>query len=644
MKFKNKKLKFNRAKGFTLIELLIVIGITIAISGVGISSYINQKRAKSLDFMAQEIVGYLRYAQQKSMVQEDGAQWGVHFENPTSGDDFYALYTGSSYTSAEETRYLLEGIEFQTPASGNSVDMSYEKLTGLLFEGSYQQIILQNTSGLTKNVLTCEQGLISYDQDISICSAVIDDTSPVVSNVTGFNLAYGSYVDSPFDLSADINEGQGGLLSCEYTINDGTNWYLATVEGGGPSYTCTKNDITSSDGTNLTLNMRATSGGGTGTGTSITRTVDSIGPTCSDNWTDNWTANSPVSITITPNDARSGVASTKYCVDILDTCYPSASSTSASVSCDSDSTCTQYTRYASWDNVNNVGSVYSKRVRQDKEAPTDGTLTGPPGNAQVSLSWTVASDTGSGLATIDTYKLVYSTSSLPDINCVSDTQIYTGTSTSYLHTNLTNDITYYYRNCAYDVVNNVSTGSAASSTPHLLADGEICSLGGDCISGYCYLDEDGDRYAPATGTKKCQPNSQIAGIDCCDSDDRAYPGESTYYSSINNCDSWDYDCSGTTNKLNCTYDSVVKSGQACTCYWTSTCLAGTKTGYQYCEETGHTASCGDTNTNEGCTVGCNVKCPSNGDWDCARPPCPGVSCSYSTYYSSSTSQRTCSCK
>jgi len=622
-------------KGFTLLEVLIVVGITIVLSGVGISTYVNQQRIKLFDTTTQKIVGYLRYAQQKSMAQEDGNQWGVHFENPASGDDFYALYTGSSYVSAEETRYLPDGITFQTPSSGNAIDMSYEKLTGLLSGSSYKQIILQNTSGSTKNVLTCKQGLISYDQDVSICSAVVDDTPPVVSNVTASNVTYGSYVDSPFDLSADINEGQGGLLSCEYTINNGTNWYSATVGGYGPSYTCTKTDITSSDGTSLTLNMRGTSGGGTSTGTSIARTVDAIGPTCSDNWTDNWTANSPVNITITPNDARSGVASTKYCVDSSDVCYPSNIGTSASVSCASGSTCTQYTRYASWDNVNNVSSVYSKIVRQDREVPTDGTLTATPGSTQVSLSWTVASDTGSGLATLDTYKLVYSTSSSPAVNCTSGTQIYTGTSTSYLHTDLTNDTTYYYRNCAYDAVNNISTGSTASSTPHLLANGEVCSLGGDCTSDFCYVDEDGDRYDPGSGTKKCQANSQIAGTDCCDSDDRAYPGESTYYTSTNNCGSWDYDCNSSTSKNSDCSKQTVEKSSANSCYNKDKCGYTSYTRYITCtEESAGTASCGQSHSYHYCHS--NTCYGYNAENECVAGT-PGVYDDYST-------SKTCGCK
>jgi len=212
---------------FTLVELLIVIGVTATLSVVGIGFYVNQQKAKILENTAQEIVNYLRYAQQKSVSQEQGFQWGVHFDNPTSGSDFYGLYSGSSYATTTETKYLPAGIEFQNPAPSNSVDVSFKKLTGFLSEGAYQNIVLKDSTGLTQNIVICYQGTISYNVDIAMCGELggLDTTPPIVSNVSASNTSYGSYVDTPFDLSADINETAGGVTSCDYTINGGTNWY-----------------------------------------------------------------------------------------------------------------------------------------------------------------------------------------------------------------------------------------------------------------------------------------------------------------------------------------------------------------------------------------------------------------------------------
>jgi len=152
-----------KAKAFTLMELLIVVAITTILASVGISSYVNQQRAKLLDTSAQEIVGYLRYAQQKSIGQEGGNQWGIHFENPASSDDFYALYTGTSYTSPEETRYLSSGIEYESPTAGNSIDVSFSKLTGASATSTTQSITIKSiVTNSTSTISISSQGLISY--------------------------------------------------------------------------------------------------------------------------------------------------------------------------------------------------------------------------------------------------------------------------------------------------------------------------------------------------------------------------------------------------------------------------------------------------------------------------------------------------
>jgi len=598
-----------RFRGFTLLEIIIVIAITATMATIGIGYYANISKTKLLDKTAEEIVAYLKYAQQNSVVQKDGTQWGVHFENPSSGQDFYALYAGTTYSSPIEIKYLPEGIEFSIPQTASSADISFTKLTGLLSTGGYKQIILKEIStNQTKNVLSCYQGLISYNIDISVCGEG-DTSPPVIGTVVASNVAYGSYVDSPFDLSAEVTEEQGALQSCEYTINGGINWYSAGISGYGPTYICTKTNISSSDGASLSLNIKATSRGGTSNGSVVNKTVDALPPFCSDNWTDNWTSSSSVSITLSCTDERSGVGSVKYCidtsnscspsnsgvnidvscgasqcclqyvrylaidnvgnqsqtyskrvrqdtqnptasdnwtdtwiattpvtvtisptdgsgsgiqatyycVDTANTCTPTTSGTSASVSCASGSVCTQYVRYYTKDNVNNNSTTYSKRVRQDLSAPTNGTLTATAGNQQVSLSWSGFADSGSGLATSNTYKLVYMINRFPS-DCSEGTQIYRGPSTSYTHTGLTNGTTYYYRVCAYDAVGNISTGATAYATPtgscpstclelcQMIYNG--CALGASC-GDYCIP---GTQVSPPPGCPLVCPSQQIC---CC---------------------------------------------------------------------------------------------------------------------------------
>jgi hypothetical protein len=85
-----------------------------------------------------------------------------------------------------------------------------------------------------------------------------------------------------------------------------------------------------------------------------------------------------------------------------------------------------------------------------------------------------------------------------------------------------------------------------------------CTADAQCPVGQCrYTDCDGDGYGDQNaanrrcgdgttmcniGNKQCQLATN--NTDCCDSDPKAYPGETIYYTVQDACGSWDYDCSG----------------------------------------------------------------------------------------------------
>jgi hypothetical protein len=112
-----------------------------------------------------------------------------------------------------------------------------------------------------------------------------------------------------------------------------------------------------------------------------------------------------------------------------------------------------------WGNA--TPTPYSGTIILDTIAPTNGTVTATPGDAQVTLDWTGFTDAGSG---IGSYKVVYATGSAPK-SCSSGTAIYSGTNTTYPHTGLINGTTYYYRVCAIDKAENISKGATANAKP-----------------------------------------------------------------------------------------------------------------------------------------------------------------------------------
>jgi hypothetical protein len=114
-----------------------------------------------------------------------------------------------------------------------------------------------------------------------------------------------------------------------------------------------------------------------------------------------------------------------------------------------------------------VSATASDSILLDQTAPTNGTLSATAGNGQVSLTWLGFTDGGSGLATSNTYRLVFSPGSTAPASCSSGTQLLLGTATSFTHTGLTNGTTYAYRVCATDAAGNTATGATASATPQV---------------------------------------------------------------------------------------------------------------------------------------------------------------------------------
>lgn len=398
-------------------------------------------------------------------------------ENTPSSPTAYIYTLANAPIAAPFSNITRKSIQANWTANGNRSGTEY-----------YCENATKGTSsGWTTNIYWNETGLIcgtsySYrvkarngdgietewvnlgDQKTDDC----DVTPPIIGQITVGppNKVTSTYVDSTFDLSATLTDNESDVSNCQYCVaTDGTcdtEWADGTLSGSKPTWTCTMTmtGITGFDnGTNLKLNIRGSSEGGTGTGSPISRIVDSSAPTTTASATacgspspytfNTWTKCSPVSVTLSANDGTgSGVASgyPKYCVN-TDTCTPGTPYTApADITCPTDSTCpNQYIRYYSVDNVSKTESEKSSNVKIDRQRPTDCSINAEPGDKKVTLNWCSASDgVGSG---IKNYKLVYKIGTPPpDSGCSSGTEIYSGTGTSFTHNGtLTNYAEYCYR-------------------------------------------------------------------------------------------------------------------------------------------------------------------------------------------------------
>jgi hypothetical protein len=107
-------------------------------------------------------------------------------------------------------------------------------------------------------------------------------------------------------------------------------------------------------------------------------------------------------------------------------------------------------------------TVLNATIRLDITAPTGATLTATPSAAQVALTWTNATDTGSGVAS---YKVQAATNTMTAPSCTSGTTIYNGSANTFTHSGLMNGVPYAYRVCPIDVAGNVGMGPTASARP-----------------------------------------------------------------------------------------------------------------------------------------------------------------------------------
>lgn len=94
-----------------------------------------------------------------------------------------------------------------------------------------------------------------------------------------------------------------------------------------------------------------------------------------------------------------------------------------------------------------------------------------------------------------------------------------------------------------------------------LKDQQACTASSDCAARNCqtyYVDRDADGHGDSNTTPHlCNPSSAAppggyvtVGGDCCDSDAKAYSGETAFYTHADGCGAWDYSCDGSVDTWN----------------------------------------------------------------------------------------------
>lgn len=292
----------------------------------------NLARISYLDSTNQD----LKYARQLKDTSDAIPPTNVRVIAPSDGQTLAGTITVRG--TAEDDSGTIQKMEFFF--GGSSVPQctdSTPKPSGSIFECHVGTNTLADGTWLVYARAFDPSGNSTESPKISVTISNTDSTPPVAGLVVP-TPQFGIFIGASFNLSTVFTENGSDITNCKYTI-DGTTWSPAALAGNPPTFTCTKTGIVGADGLSLTLNMRATSSGGIGTGTALTRTVDAAAPTTTDNATTGW-VNTDQTVTLTATDGTgSGVARTAYCTDTTNTCTPSTVGTVVPVACGAGTAC-----------------------------------------------------------------------------------------------------------------------------------------------------------------------------------------------------------------------------------------------------------------------------------------------------------------
>ncbi len=142
-------------KGFTLIEILVVLGITIILATGGFLSLWNLKKHQALRLAAENMVAFVRDAEQRSVSQDQGLGWGVHFENSADRDSYWR-FSGSDPMAISEKITLPSGVEMDTPSD----DVFFAKVSGLPDSSAEVKIKLSGDDSSVMTIKINAQGTI----------------------------------------------------------------------------------------------------------------------------------------------------------------------------------------------------------------------------------------------------------------------------------------------------------------------------------------------------------------------------------------------------------------------------------------------------------------------------------------------------
>ena len=155
--------------GFTISEVIIVIAILTILAAVVITDFVFMQKRTTLDNGAQEFIGAVRSAQNKTLASESGSQYGVYLDASVSPNK-YTLFKGTSYAlpgrdvSSDQVYFLPDTIEFYAILFGGGNEIVFDRVTGLTQKSGNVSLRVKTDASQNKTVYISNFGVVSFNQ------------------------------------------------------------------------------------------------------------------------------------------------------------------------------------------------------------------------------------------------------------------------------------------------------------------------------------------------------------------------------------------------------------------------------------------------------------------------------------------------
>ncbi len=158
--------------GFTTVEIIIVVVILAILAAIPIADFVLMQKRTTLDNGAQEFIGAVRTAQNKTLAADSASQYGVYLDALVFPNK-YILFKGESFASRDvafdEPFPLPDTLEFypinlKDSDNNDKTEIVFDRVTGVTQISGSVSIRVKADTNQNKTVYISNFGVVSFNQ------------------------------------------------------------------------------------------------------------------------------------------------------------------------------------------------------------------------------------------------------------------------------------------------------------------------------------------------------------------------------------------------------------------------------------------------------------------------------------------------